>query len=321
MNKRLFFRLLSALLLTAVLLSSCGKAGNPFPGSVDDTVVMTVGSFDVTADEYNYFWRNARHDLDQGLESYWAEHPGAEEELRGTVEQMLRRRYAAETLAKECGVTLGSDEIAAVAEEVKAAASYYGDSFKSVLESENMTGDLFWSLMLEDALDEKLREVYIAEGSGYIMVDDASVERDLPENFVRVCQILIQNENGDDVLANLALAEELRARAVSGEDFVSLVKQYGEDNAQNPETGRYFTRGEMLSEFEDAAFALAVGGISEVVQTEVGYHVILRLPLDDDYINRHFEDFRETIKNRLYNEKIAEVASSLKVERTADFQG
>jgi peptidyl-prolyl cis-trans isomerase NIMA-interacting 1 len=74
------------------------------------------------------------------------------------------------------------------------------------------------------------------------------------------------------------LAEEVRDKARKGDDFSALVSQYSEDSVTKDGLGSVgkFKRSEMVKEFSDAAFALAVGGVSDPVETGFGYHVIKR---------------------------------------------
>ena len=73
-----------------------------------------------------------------------------------------------------------------------------------------------------------------------------------------------------------ATIDEVLARAKNGEDFTELMKEYNEDTGET-EGGYCFGRGEMVSEFENAAFALNYNEISDVVKTEYGYHIIKRI--------------------------------------------
>ena len=78
----------------------------------------------------------------------------------------------------------------------------------------------------------------------------------------------------------LALAEELRQRALAGEDFAELAMEYSDDRgsaANGGSLGR-FRREQMVPEFSNAAFGLEVDQVSEVVESSFGYHVIKRLP-------------------------------------------
>ena len=69
-------------------------------------------------------------------------------------------------------------------------------------------------------------------------------------------------------------AEEVAKKLKEGADFATLAKEKSKDpSAEGGDLG-FFTRGQMLKPFEDAAFALDVNKISEPVQTQFGWHII-----------------------------------------------
>jgi len=71
------------------------------------------------------------------------------------------------------------------------------------------------------------------------------------------------------------LIKKIRARAVAGEDFAKLAKEYSEDPGSKNNGGEYtFPRGRMVHEFEAAAFSMQTNQISDVVETQFGYHII-----------------------------------------------
>ncbi|MFZ8937630.1 MAG: peptidylprolyl isomerase, partial [Nitrosopumilaceae archaeon] len=69
------------------------------------------------------------------------------------------------------------------------------------------------------------------------------------------------------------------ARIKAGEKFGKLAKELSTDTGSAKKDGNlgYFTKGKMVKPFEDAAFKLQVGEISDPVKSEFGYHIIKRL--------------------------------------------
>lgn len=74
------------------------------------------------------------------------------------------------------------------------------------------------------------------------------------------------------------LASELQEKALSGADFEELARKHSDDPGSASSGGSLgtFERGQMVKEFSDAAFSLPIGGVSEVVESPFGFHVIQR---------------------------------------------
>lgn len=98
---------------------------------------------------------------------------------------------------------------------------------------------------------------------------------------IRASHILVRlgpNSTPADSAEARALIESLRERVLAGEDFAELARQYSDDQASGQRGGDlgYFGESRMVPPFSEAAFALEnVGDLSDVVETDFGYHLIL----------------------------------------------
>jgi peptidyl-prolyl cis-trans isomerase D len=127
----------------------------------------------------------------------------------------------------------------------------------------------------------------------------------------RARHILIKTsaEDSEDVLAekrNMAL--QVLELAKSGEDFAELAKQYSE-GPTGPRGGDLgaFTRGRMVKPFEDAAFSLNEGEISDIVETQFGFHII-RLEKIEPANTKPLEEVKDEIAAQLQAQKSRELA-------------
>ena len=78
--------------------------------------------------------------------------------------------------------------------------------------------------------------------------------------------------------------------------------------------GYYFARGEMEEAYEMAAFALAEYDVSEVLETDDGFYIIMRLPKDGDYIERNFQSLKEQSYFIVLNGKVEEKLADMPLE-------
>jgi peptidyl-prolyl cis-trans isomerase D len=93
---------------------------------------------------------------------------------------------------------------------------------------------------------------------------------------VRASHILLKTQGKDDAAVKKQ-AEELIAKIKAGADFAELAKKYSEDEGSAKKGGDldYFPRGQMVAEFDKAAFSMKPGEVSdEPVKSQFGYHII-----------------------------------------------
>lgn len=85
-----------------------------------------------------------------------------------------------------------------------------------------------------------------------------------------------------------AKAQDVLAKVNAGGDFAALAKQYSQDStAANGGDLGFFAKGQMVKEFEDAAFALEPGKTTGLVKTQYGYHIIKLVEFNDDKSQAH----------------------------------
>ncbi len=300
--------IVAALLAAACVVSfaSCAKKvqGVERPSgdaALELTQVNSDFKLKITKAEYDYYYLN-----------FLAEGVGAEEASEKTLTE-LKRIGAIFSLAKEHGVSLEKEEREALDAELDATVENLGgkEKFEEGLSEYNMTGELYVCLSQMNSLEAALRTYVTDEVSGIIKSDDATVEADIKERFIAAKQILIANDEGDDVDENRALAADILAKLEAGQDFDTLAEEYGEDDSMDLTYGRYFTDGMFPEAFENAAKKLAVGEMSGIIESEVGFHVILRMPIDDSYVDKNFNALRYYYLNRTFNEMLEERAGEL----------
>lgn len=112
-------------------------------------------------------------------------------------------------------------------------------------------------------------------------------------------------------------AEEILAQLKAGADFAELAKEKSKDpgSAVNGGDLDYFGKGQMMPEFEEAAFNTPVGELSDIVQTSYGFHIIKvtdKKPAQTPTLEEKKEEIRETLFEQQKSEKIEPYIEELK---------
>lgn len=117
------------------------------------------------------------------------------------------------------------------------------------------------------------------------------------------------------------LAKEVKAKLVAGENFSDLATQYSTDEGSKTQGGElgFFGRGVMAKEFEDVAFSLGVGQVSDPVKTEFGYHII-KVEEKKEAKEANLEESKDQIKDSLLDEKVSTEFNSWLQERRAEYK-
>ncbi|HEY3157441.1 MAG TPA: peptidyl-prolyl cis-trans isomerase [Vicinamibacterales bacterium] len=105
---------------------------------------------------------------------------------------------------------------------------------------------------------------------------NANIQQFQTPEQVRASHILLKTEGKDEAAVRKQAEDVLKQAKAPGADFAALAKKYSEDDGSKANGGDldYFSKGRMVPEFEQAAFTLQPGQISDLVKSQFGFHVI-----------------------------------------------
>ncbi|SEM52489.1 foldase protein PrsA [Mesobacillus persicus] len=128
---------------------------------------------------------------------------------------------------------------------------------------------------------------------------------------VEASHILVEDE---------ATATEVAEKLAAGGDFAELAAEYSTDTANAASGGDlgYFGNGDMVEEFENTAFSMEVGAISDPVKTEYGFHII-KVTDKKEAKEAVFEEHKEKINEILFNEKIQSEYTTWLAEKKEEY--
>lgn len=261
----------------------------------DEEPIMTVNGIKITADDY------------KSVVAYLGYDPANDDakELMDYVNTAFKEIYATSTYLKDTGFV------------------YSGEYGKDVASSIEQNAEKIYKKALTAPISKLLEnDLYSAEVvTKYTESGEAldEIQKIYDKEYVTAKHILILSEDRSDLDAK-KLAESVLKKIKNGDDFDSLMTEYCEDPGvtSNPD-GYTFTTGEMVEEFEKAAFALEVGEISGVVKSSYGYHIIKREPLAQiDYYNAYA--ITERVAEEYYNSlvELALEKSEIIINKTDD---
>ncbi|MDY0081608.1 MAG: peptidylprolyl isomerase [Ignavibacteriaceae bacterium] len=210
-----------------------------------------------------------------------------------------------------------------------------GQSFESMVQkhtqdnfSKAKNGDIFYFTAgqlpyeFEDAAyntpKDSIYPQVVQTRFGFHIIKVTDIKQRIPK--IRVSHILISYSNPDgsvDTAAAYATMDSVLAELKAGRDFGEVAKRFSDDTGTKDKGGDlgFFERRMMVPEFDEAAFNLGVGQVSDVVKTNFGLHVI-KLTEKESYPG--FEEDKENLKNLLkrsrYNDLYTDLVESYKKE-------
>lgn len=252
-------------------------------GVSPDDVLLTVNGDQVPADQFLYVLGQACLRTQQYM-SLYGMNLGSMPEMAGDLMEQGVELAAYHTLIRQKAAELGCLPTDAQNEEIR----------KAMDEADLAANAPFWGLT------DRGSEFVFAMNTYYNNVLEAVThepsEAELNEYLYRVKHILLKTVDDsrqplpeDQAAEKKAQAEDLLAQLKAAPDlpakFDELMNAYSEDGrtedgALAAPDGYLAGPGDMVSAFETASYALQPGELSDLVETEFGYHIILRLPTD-----------------------------------------
>lgn len=283
-KKKLTFRATLAVALLASGMSTRAAAPDKSPALFPDPVVATGKGFQIT--------KSSLEDSFVGYKATLAaQGRSLPEEARDSVQSnLLEHLIISKILLQKANDDdkLKTKEQVDVAINAARSNAPSPEAFEMGIKATGMTLDQMKERANEEqlckrVLERELRDkISITDDTVKKFFDDHPKDFDIPER-VRASHILIstldpvtqQPVSSEKKKEKEQLAKDIRARALKGEDFAKLVKEYSQDPGSKDTGGEYtFGRGRMVPEFEQAAFTLQTNHISDLVETRFGYHII-----------------------------------------------
>jgi len=209
----------------------------------------------------------------------------------------LRQTYGKSTLSQMMLNKALLDKYEVSDEEAKkqvdAAKEQMGDKFEVALEQVGLKN--------EDELKEKMKPEIALEKAIKATVTDKDV-KDNHKPEMKVSHILVKDEK---------TAKEVKEKINNGEDFTTLAKQYSEDTGSKEQGGEIagFAPGQTVKEFEEAAYKLDAGQVSEPIKTSYGYHII---KVTDKKELKPFDEVKDTIRKDLEQQRLQDATGKWK---------
>lgn len=297
-----------SLVLTAGLLTGCGESYDPIqeafgiPGS---TVMLTVDGNEVHASDL-YYWLAYNADYISQYYSImggedgainWDDTLGGTQSVKDYVKEEAKQTavlYNAVTSnTAAAGYTFDSDD-PQYTKELDAAKDSLGgeDAFARFLKEMCLTEESFETLNSVAVVYDHMREGICRNGGKYEPTEEELDQYIQDKDLLAARHILLMTKDpdtGEDLSEEAAAqkkakAEELLAQLQAIEDseqrsetFSQLMKENSEDSGLTSfPNGYLFTSGDMVEEFETATRELEIGGMSGIVESDYGYHIIFR---------------------------------------------
>lgn len=257
------------MLIASLLLTGCSSINTS--EATDDILVAKAAGQEIKKSYYDEIFNlfKAQQEQNNGPEVWEKDINGKkfidyakEELLNSLIDETILLKKAA-----DIGIVAPKEQIDGEIEYIKQMFES-DEKYEEYLISQNITeeyivNDLTKRIIINNLVNEITKSIEIPEDELKTIYDS------MKDSFISIKASHILMENQEE-------AKKILERAKAGEDFNELAMEFSIDPSAKENSGElgYFSVGDMVPEFEKAAFALEPGQISDLVQSDFGFHII-----------------------------------------------
>ncbi|MDR0405875.1 MAG: peptidylprolyl isomerase [Clostridiales bacterium] len=330
---RKFYKSVSVVLvcILSLALISCSSSKN--------ASIALVNGEKITKEEFSYFLTSVKAQIEseQGngspaalAEDFWETVEIDGQKVIETAKEKALEEVVKVKVARQKAVEAGVKITSAQREDInnrigKLIASYGKDGVDAYLGQYGLNQTLF-EKQLEDSFYRQNLTEQLTES-----VSETDAKAFFDSKVARVKHILIMTVDqqtqeplpAETVEAAKIKADEILEKAKSGDDFDALVAEYSEDPGSQAMPDGYYLgkgfalgqQGGMVPAFETASLELAVGAVSDIVETNYGYHIIKRYENAQSEYDANADEVLQRAKNAEFDTLLDGWKNDAKIEK------
>ena len=299
----LWIRLIAVFAALALGIAAAGCGGDDDEGEsaeVPADAIAVVGDREIPKSEYDRL-------LSQAQKTYEAREQEVPEagtpefaQLRNAIVTSLVEQARFEIAAEELDITITDEELDERLDELK-EQFFEGDeeAYTAELEKQGLTEEQ----VLKDLRTRMLSEKIFEEITSEVEVTDEDIQAYYEENKAQFEQPA-SREVRHILVKTQARANQIHRQLENGADFAKLAKEFSEDPASAEQGGNFTAqKGATVAPFDEVAFELETGELSDPVKTQFGWHVIEAVADAEDAAMQELAEVEEQISTTLLEEK------------------
>jgi parvulin-like peptidyl-prolyl isomerase len=311
--------------LAALIAAACG-GGSDTPQSVPSDAVAVVGDTTITKAEFDKLMSQGERGYKNQGRSWPKAGTPAFEQLKNLAVRTLVQQSEFEQKADDLGVSVTGEEIDNRIKQIK--KDYFNNSearYQKQLKAQGLTESdvrdtVENQLLSQEIYNDVTSDVKVGDDEVRKYYDSHRSQYETPESR-DVRHILIACKGAKACDTAKAKADDLYRRLEGGANFAQLAKAYSDDPGSKAQGGKLtVAKGQTVQPFDQTAFLLGKGQISQPLKTQYGYHIIQ--PLSDVKPKKvtPFAQVKESIRQQLLQQKKQEVMNKWLKDTQKEFK-